>query len=128
MFRFYTFIWGVCLVFFVFVLMNQMGQTLPCVFKSATGYACAGCGISRAISLAFSGEFLASLQTNPLGIFLLLIAVFCFSLLISDTFTSQKNLYKVYLWFNRKLKNFWVIFFFVLLFVVNWAWNIIKGI
>lgn len=128
MFRFYTFIWGVCLVFFVFVLMNQMGQTLPCVFKSATGYACAGCGISRAISLAFSGEFLASLQTNPMGIFLLLIAVFCFSLLISDTFTSQKNLYKVYLWFNRKLKNFWVIFFFVLLFVVNWAWNIIKGI
>lgn len=128
MFRFYTFIWGVCLVFFVFVLMNQMGQTLPCVFKSATGYACAGCGISRAISLAFSGEFLASLQTNPMGIFLLLIAVFCFSLLISDTFTSQKNLYKVYLWFNRKLKNFWVIFFFVLLFVVNWVWNIIKGI
>lgn len=128
MFRFYTFIWGVCLVFFVFVLMNQMGQTLPCVFKSATGYACAGCGISRAISLAFSGEFLASLQTNPLGIFLLLIAVFCFLLLIFDTFTSRKKLYEFYHWVNQKLNNFWVILLFVLIFILNWIWNIYKGI
>ena len=47
-----------------------------CPLKNSGFNFCPGCGLGRSISLLFHGEFLASLDTHPLGIFALIILSF----------------------------------------------------
>lgn len=47
-----------------------------CPLKNAGLGFCPGCGLGRSISLLFRGEFQASLQAHPLGIFAVIILSF----------------------------------------------------
>lgn len=38
---------------------------IPCLFKSAFGISCPGCGITRAIAALFRGDLEAAWQYNP---------------------------------------------------------------
>jgi hypothetical protein len=38
---------------------------LPCLNKKLFGFECMGCGVQRAISLIFQGEFVAAFQMYP---------------------------------------------------------------
>ncbi len=56
---------------------NEEGHYLGCPLKMATGIACPGCGGIRAVHAMLHGDFVTSLQRNPLAIpVVLLIVVF----------------------------------------------------
>lgn len=48
----------------------------PCLFHKFTGLHCVGCGMTRATHAALNGRFVEAFQYNPLGIFLLPLALF----------------------------------------------------
>ena len=48
---------------------------LPCLNKKIFGIDCLGCGIQRALSLVFQGEFIAAFKMYPAIYTLLLLAI-----------------------------------------------------
>ena len=46
-----------------------------CPLRTATGIPCPFCGMTRAVVAAVHGDILGSLQYNPLGIFIALLAI-----------------------------------------------------
>ena len=52
---------------------------MPCLITLATGHACPGCGLTRALSLLWLGQLRSAVALNPLSpvVFSLLILLFC---------------------------------------------------
>ncbi|QWX84531.1 DUF2752 domain-containing protein [Cellulophaga sp. HaHaR_3_176] len=64
---------------------------LPCFSKQIFGVDCPGCGIQRAISLIFHGEFIAAFKMYPAIYTLLLL----FAFLLADSFFTIKYAGKI---------------------------------
>ena len=43
----------------------------PCLFKTATGLDCIGCGVTRALHALAHGDLMRALEMNPLAVFVL---------------------------------------------------------
>lgn len=59
------------------IFKNRQGEVwgLPCLFRTATGYSCPGCGAQRALHSLMHGHFLEAIRYNY---FLPCVAVFLF--------------------------------------------------
>lgn len=59
------------------IFKNTQGEVwgLPCLFRTATGYSCPGCGAQRALHSLMHGHFLEAIRYNY---FLPCVAVFLF--------------------------------------------------
>ena len=102
-----------------------------CIFKWLTGYPCPGCGSTRALISLLHGDIKQSLWYNPV-VFILIICgfVLAFVSLIEYAKTKGRPIYKemtVYKIFHQSL-SVWVIVIAVIFTILNWAWNIHKGI
>lgn len=64
---------------------------LPCLNKKIFGVECPGCGIQRAVSLLFQGEFIAAFKMYPALYALILLLGF----LLADTFFTIKYSNKI---------------------------------
>ena len=55
---------------------------LPCLIALVTGHHCLGCGLTRALTLLWLGDWRGAVGLNPLSpvVFLLLIVLFCLQL------------------------------------------------
>ena len=73
----------------IFAIMIVMG--LPCPIKYLTGVSCAGCGMTRAFTAAFSGDLAAAFYYHPLWLFVPV--VMC--VLIVAHFSKKKRLFNV---------------------------------
>lgn len=100
----------------------------PCLFKNATGIACPACGSTRSVLLLSNGHITEALLTNPLGIVSAAILLITPFWLLYDVFLKKDTLYKSY----RKAENIirikWVAITLIILILINWAWNIQKGL
>jgi hypothetical protein len=60
---------AVGVVVFRFVDPNDPHSLLPpCLFQAATGFFCAGCGITRALHALAHGDLVRALEMNPLAV------------------------------------------------------------
>jgi hypothetical protein len=100
----------------------------PCVFKSVTGIACPSCGSTRAVSLIVNGQLTESILVNPLGIVVAAILLFFPLWLLYDLLLKKDSLYNSYKYFEQVLKIKWVAVIITGLILINWAWNINKGL
>jgi hypothetical protein len=64
---------------------------LPCLNKKLFGFDCMGCGIQRAISLFFQGEYIAAFKMYPAIYTLILLAI----VLLISIFYKFKVLNKI---------------------------------
>lgn len=60
------------------IFKNRQGEVwgLPCLFRTATGYSCPGCGAQRALHSLMHGHFLEAIRYNyflPWAVVLLLV-------------------------------------------------------
>lgn len=113
---------------FLSVLWIWMGDYLPiqpfCVFHKLTGYPCPGCGGIRAARFLFSGEIMTALYTNPLSVMLCLVIPVCVLGQWFDYFRGTQMI-------DSFLKTKWNPFTIVLIVIItmlNWVWNIQKGL
>lgn len=72
---FYLLILGFCYLFF----FQKFGFGIPCLIHELTGYQCPGCGMTRAMSEIWKGNYQSAMQYNALS--LTVLPVICVYLL-----------------------------------------------
>ncbi|MBR4176705.1 MAG: DUF2752 domain-containing protein [Bacteroidales bacterium] len=102
-----------------------------CFFKELTGYPCPGCGCTRALKSLFYGNIKQALWYNPV-VFLLAAGIgAAIVITIVDVIKHKVGLKMrdcyVYKLMHRQLP-LWVVIISVSFALVNWVWNILKGL
>lgn len=121
----------VCFFGIVWLLLDYYAaaNVTLCPVKLVTGYPCPSCGTTRSISALFNGKIVDAFMINPLGIVSSIIIIGVLLLMLLDLLTKRDYYFKVYSRaekFLQQHKAFSAIL--VLLVILNWAWNISKGL
>jgi hypothetical protein len=100
-----------------------------CIFKAATHLPCPSCGTTRALTLLMSGDVRGSLFINPFGALLALALVIIPLWVVIDVLRRSDSLFRWYVLVERSLvKRKWISVPAIALVVLNWFWNIAKGL
>lgn len=95
-----------------------------CIFKNLTGFPCPACGSTRATVALLHGNFLESIQINPLAILTNVLIVASVIWMLIDLVRKKQS----YFFFMKKKWNWnWKItMFLILTLIANWILNIQK--
>lgn len=104
---------------------NQVGV---CLIKHFTNIPCPSCGSTRSIISLSKGNFSEALQINPLG-YLVASILFLTPLWVAfDIASKRKTLFLFYLKMETYLKKTKFAIPVLLFVIINWIWNIKKGL
>ena len=95
-----------------------------CPFKAITGLPCPGCGGLRAAGQLFEGHPLQALYINPLSVLLVLAGFGCALWWGVDKIRGRDTLF---VWLRRPWRR-WTLVVVVCVLLLNWGWNIYKGL
>ncbi|MBL7970311.1 MAG: DUF2752 domain-containing protein [Prolixibacteraceae bacterium] len=99
-----------------------------CPIKHLTNIPCPSCGSTRAVILLTKGEFVKALLLNPLGYVVAVIMMLTPFWILADLVTQKETLYKCYQKTEMHLRKPGVAIPLILFVIVNWIWNITKGL
>lgn len=108
-------LWGVSMFF---------GDVWRCPFKAVTGLPCPGCGGLRVFELLTRGEVARALWTNPLSVAVVVFFVVSGVWLFVDIVRGERT----WLDFWRRPWPRWAVVVAVAVLLLNWGWNIFKGL
>lgn len=122
-----------CLTGYVWVFFNLSNYTdthqfRMCLIKNITNIPCPSCGVTRSVLSFFHGNFLQSLYWNPLGLIIVLILCVLPEWILFDIVTGKDSLLKFYYGFEAILRRKYVTILAISLILLNWIWNIYKGL
>ena len=107
-------------------------QTKPglqiCVLKNTVGLPCPSCGTTRSVLHLLHGDLSTALLMNPFGIFALLGMVVLPFWILYDYLNAKRTLWTYYLQFINTFSNKKFSLFVIVLVLLNWIWNIQKGL
>jgi hypothetical protein len=99
-----------------------------CLIKHITNIPCPSCGSTRSVLMFLHGEFLQAVYINPLGIIigsiLLIIPVWIFT----DILIKKETLLSLYIKTEVFLRKPGIALPLIFLVLINWYWNIVKGL
>ncbi len=99
-----------------------------CLLKNTVGLPCPSCGTTRSVLHLLQGDLSTALLMNPFGIVAFMgMVVFPFWILY-DYWNGKKTLWTYYLQFLSFFQNKKFSFFIIVLVLLNWFWNIQKGV
>jgi len=107
---------------------GRSGTTDVCLIKHITGVPCPSCGSTRSVLTLLDGNLLGSLSINPFGLIIALIMITLPPWIIFDFVTGRRSLSLFYSHAEAFLRNRIVAIPLVLLVLINWVWNISKGL
>ena len=100
-----------------------------CMFKAVTHLPCPSCGTTRALVLLMKGDISGSLLVNPFGVILALALVIVPVWVAIDTLRRSDTLFR---WYNLAehalAANKWLSVPAIAIVLLNWFWNIAKGL
>ena len=133
--RLYLIILIACAAGYVWLIMNLLyppvhhsKETSICLLKHFTNIPCPSCGSTRSLLSILNGDFLEGFFLNPLGYVLLLIMMAAPVWVIFDWICNSQTLLSFYKKTEQFLSQKKVAITAILLVLMNWAWNIYKGI
>ncbi|MFM1794903.1 MAG: hypothetical protein RL642_1288 [Bacteroidota bacterium] len=132
--KFYLFLSAFLAIGIVWVSWNYFcfHQAKPglqiCVLKNTVGLACPSCGTTRSVLHLMQGDVSNAMLMNPLGILVFLGLIVCPFWIVFDWLSSKRTLWSYYLELIRYLQNKKFSIVVILLVLINWFWNIQKGI
>lgn len=98
------------------------------MIKNVTGYPCPSCGTTRAVRLLWKGNIIESLMMNPFGILVFLIMIIAPLLIAYDVLFKKATFYNLYNKIEITARTKWIAIILIILVLLNWIWNIKKGI
>ena len=110
--------------FYLCYFSSQTNGNTFCIFKNVTGIPCPACGSTRATLLLFHGKILESVLVNPFGLITNILIIGSIVWMIVDLIKGKET----YFSFMKKDWNRKVKIIVLLIIVINWIWNIKKGI
>lgn len=100
-----------------------------CLFKQVTGVACPSCGTTRSVLLLLEGQLQEGLLLNPLGLLALALLIIIPVWIVYDLALQKRSLLHVYTLAERKIQQHRSIYIpLITIIVLNWVWNIAKGL
>lgn len=99
-----------------------------CLFKRVTNIPCPSCGSTRAMLSLTKGNFANALDTNPIGFILAFILLIVPFWIIVDFIGRKDSFFRLYQRMEKVLNKPQYAIPLVLLIVINWIWNISKGL
>jgi hypothetical protein len=99
-----------------------------CLIKHATNIPCPSCGSTRSIISLTKGNFVEAFDLNPIGYIVAFIMLIAPVWIISDLILKNNSLFKCYQITESYLKNPKYAIPLILLVIINWFWNIKKGL
>ena len=102
---------------------------VACLVKNISGIPCPSCGVTRSLILLGSGSFQEAMLMNPLGFLAAIALIIVPPWILTDLFTQKNTLARTFLWTEEKIKTKKRIYIpLVALALLNWGWNILKGL
>ena len=99
-----------------------------CLIKYVAKIPCPSCGSTRSVISLSKGDFIGALNLNPIGYLVAIIMLIAPIWIIADTIKRTKTLFDFYLKIETYLKRPKIAIPLILLVIINWIWNITKGI
>lgn len=108
---------------------EESATPTACIFKAVTHLPCPSCGTTRALVVMMRGDIGASLLINPFGLLLALALVIVPLWIVVDALRRRDSLFRSYVEAERSLsENRWISVPALAAVVLNWCWNIAKGL
>lgn len=99
-----------------------------CLFHLVTGIPCPSCGSTRSVAALMHGELLKALAINPLGLVIAAIMVCAPFWLLYDVVTGRSSLYEYFCKAEALIARPVLAVPAIILLILNWIWNISKGL
>jgi hypothetical protein len=99
-----------------------------CLLKNTVGLPCPSCGTTRSVLHLLQGDLSTAFFLNPLGIIAFVVMIVSPFWLLYDYYNSKRTLWTVYLQFLSFFQNKIFSIVVIVLVLLNWIWNIQKGI
>jgi hypothetical protein len=99
-----------------------------CLIKYVTNIPCPSCGSTRSVISLLKGDFIGVLNLNPIGYLVALIMLVTPIWIIADTIMRGNTLFTFYRKIEIYLKKPKIAIPLILLLIINWIWNITKGL
>lgn len=129
---FYLFIFSALVTAYVWLIYVIEVRTIKassiCVLKITTGLPCPACGSTRSVLLIMNGNPQAAFFMNPLGFLYTLFLLAAPLLLFVDVVLKKETLWQFSNHSEIYLKKKSILTAVFSLIVLNWIWNIIKGL
>lgn len=109
---------------FLFILSRLLPNFTFCPFKAVTGYPCPGCGGIRTFNLLLQGDIAGALTTNPLSVLFLISILVSFVWLAIDIIKDSDS----YTALIKRPAPKPALLISLLILLLNWIWNIYKGL
>lgn len=133
--RLYILLFASCILAYVWLgyvylhTPNQAANTASiCMIKQVTGFACPSCGATRSVASLMHGNVQQALYLNPLGFVIALLMVIIPIWIVYDFSLRKKSFIAFYAKMEALFKNKSVAIAAIVLVLLNWAWNLSKGI
>lgn len=112
-----------------FHIFNEEGEGLVvCPIKRVTSLPCPSCGVTRSVIQLFQGNFYKAMMINPLGYIVALVLLVAPFWILLDVLYRRSSLFQVYRHAERVLIQRRYAILLGMLILLNWIWNILKGI
>lgn len=133
--KFNLFIISGCLAGYIWLYWGISNPSLQrnnaagiCIMKHATGIPCPSCGSTRSVISILQGNFIQAFNWNPLGFLLVFLLITLPVWIAWDHFTNNNSLHRFYSKGEILLRQKKVAVPALVLILLNWYWNIHKGL
>lgn len=99
-----------------------------CPVKRLTGFPCPSCGSTRSVVALINGNFKGAFFINPLGYLLAIIMLLTPLWILYDKMLGRESLLKCYIKVEKHIAKPSYLISLVLILLINWFWNIKKGL
>lgn len=99
-----------------------------CLIKRVTGIPCPSCGTTRSVLSILHGDFYGALLWNPFGIIIVSVLLIGPLWVFFDILLRRDSFYQFYVRAEIFLRRKWIAIPAILLVLLNWIWNLIKGL
>jgi hypothetical protein len=120
---------GYIWIFYNLKTISSVQNTVNvCIFKKVTNLPCPSCGTTRSIISIAKGDLINSLIINPLGFITSIILVSITVFILIDFLFQKKFLLDFYQKIELTIKKPKYAIPLIILILINWIWNIKKGL
>lgn len=116
------------LIFTYYRQVSHLSEQGICLFKQVTTIPCPSCGSTRSVLSILKGDVAAALYWNPLGILLISVLLIAPFWILYDVVNQKESLLTAYLKAEQFFRLKRVAIPAILIVILNWIWNIYKGL
>ncbi len=132
--KLYFILASLCLGGYLMVFLEHQGLfphdhvDSVCFFKLISTIPCPACGSTRALMAILGGEYLSALLINPLGYIVSLGLLILPVWLVLDLSYKRESLFRFYGLVTNFIQRKPIALSLIALVMMNWIWNISKGL